>query len=412
MSWRAIQEQLVAGQDALREAQDRLAAEQSALREARERLATGQNALRDARERLEAEQDALRAAQAELSAQVSGLVEANAVRANAVEAISAAEALRKAEDKARVARDSQLWGQFEAMQADSQSLLARQDLLAQQMHQLADLLGERPEIVGRDIDQVRRALSALTPEMEAQIQALSTALTQPSLMDSRFNYFLHADTVGGATDALRRIYTPLVGRFRDSPDVVDLGCGAGVFLQLLREAGISGYGVDLDEDSLILCRKKGLDVRQEDIMVHLKSLADKSVGGIFAAHVIEHMPVQIAWEFLQLCHQKLLYGAPLVLVTPNGAALSIYYYTFYKDLTHIKPLHPEALQFLLETNGFRRAELSYISPMPEEIKLRPLDVDLATDQVQRQWAEAMNRNLERVNGLLFGDLDCVASAVK
>ena len=387
---------------------DQLTGRVGMLEEAQAQLDSGQEPLRSLQEQLATDQSGLREVQEDLIAQIGSLVEETKALGN----ISAAEARRSDDDKARAARDTRLWGQFEGLRTDSKDLSARQDLLAQRVHELCELVGERPEALERDIDQLRTALNGLSPEVGAQIEALSAALTQPGQLDSRFNYFLHADTVGGAASVQRRIYSPLVERFRDAPDVVDLGCGSGVFLQLLREAGIAGYGIDLDEDSILLCRKKGLEVRQEDIIAHLRSLPDKSLGGIFAAHVIEHLPVQTVWEFLQLCYQKMLYGASLVLVTPNGAALSIFYYTFYKDLTHIKPLHPEALRFLLETNGFRRAELSFISPMPEELKLLPLDANLASDEIQRQWAQVMNRNLERINALLFGELDCVASSVK
>jgi len=301
---------------------------------------------------------------------------------------------------------------LDKLNALQEELKARQEMLAEQVWNLQRLIEENPKAVRRNVQAVRTALSALSEETATRIEKLAASLRPGGEIGSGFNYFLHADVVGGARSALYQLYAPLVERFREAPEVLDLGCGTGVFLELLREAGIRGYGVDLDEDSVILCRKKGLDVRQEEAMAHLESLPDKSVGGIFAAHLIEHLPVSLLWEFVRLCHRKMLYGAPLVLVTPNGASLSIFYYTFYKDLTHNKPLHPEALAFLLTTIGFRHVEIATLSPMPDFLKLSTLNAELASDEAQRQWVLAMNQNLKRLNEILCGDLDCVASAVK
>ncbi len=315
-------------------------------------------------------------------------------------------------DKARASRDAALWEDWERLRVAQEALATRQELLAAQLADLKQLLDENPEAVRRDVKAVREALGGLSGEMKQRMEQLATLLAPSNQMERGFNYFLHADVVGGRPDIVREVYAPLVERFRHASEVVDLGCGSGVFLELLREAGIPAYGVDSDEDSVLLGRKKGLDIRQEDLLSHLAGLPDKSVGGFYAAHVIEHLPAPLLWEFVQLCHRKLLYGGPLVLVTPNAASLSIFYHTFYKDLTHNKPIHPQALQFLLEANGFRKVEVGSLSPMPAELKLDLLDVDLADGEAQRQWALTLNRDLERVNGLLFGDQDCVASAVK
>ncbi len=292
-------------------------------------------------------------------------------------------------------------------------LRARQEMLAEQLANLQRVLEENPDLVKRDVAAVRAALQTLSPEAWDRLGALQAARGVPAQLGAGFSYFIHADAMGGGVrEMLREIYGPLVAKFRDAPEVVDLGCGKGAFLELLREASIPAYGVDLDEDSVIYCRKLGLDVRQEDVMAHLASLPDKSVGGIFAAHLIEHLPRPVFWEFLRLCYQKLMYGGPLVLVTPNAAALSIFCFSFYKDLTHERPLHPEAVVFALTTHGFRRVETSTISPLPDVFKLSPLDSATAGDETQRQWMEAINRNIAKLNEVVFGDLDCVVSAVK
>lgn len=328
-----------------------------------------------------------------------------------------AEQARVAALEARVAQLSAELAETRAQTATEEraqyQLQMRQEMLAEQLANLQQVLEESPDLVKRDVAAVRAALQTLSPEAWDRLQSIRDALGSSGAMGKGFNYFVHADAMGGgAREMLRGVYGPLVSKFCDAPEVVDLGCGKGAFLELLREAGIPAYGVDLDEDSVLYCRKIGLDVRQEDVMAHLVSLPDKSVGGIFAAHLIEHLPRPVFWEFLRLCYQKLLYGGPLVLVTPNAAALSIFCFSFYKDLTHERPLHPEAVEFALTTHGFRRVETSTISPLPDVFKLSPLDLATVADEAQRQWMDAINRNIAKLNETVFGDLDCVVSAVK
>ena len=71
--------------------------------------------------------------------------------------------------------------------------------------------------------------------------------------------------------------------------MIDLGCGRGEFLQLMREAGLSARGVDVDTDMVLLCREKGFDVTAADAASFLAALPDDSVGGIFASQIVEHL---------------------------------------------------------------------------------------------------------------------------
>ena len=288
----------------------------------------------------------------------------------------------------------------------------REAAVSQHLGALQRLLEESPETIRRDVVALRAALGELTAKEKGKIDKLYAILAQPGAIGPGFNYFLQADTVGGGQETLRKLYAPLVQRFREAAEVVDLGCGTGVFLELLRDAGIKAYGIDEDEDSVIFCQRRGLAARKEEIFAHLNALPDKSLGGIFAAHVIEHLPTPRLWEFVQLCYRKLFYGAPLVLITPNASSLSIFYYTFYKDLTHHKPLHPEAISFLLSANGFRHVDLSTLSPMPDFLKLNALNEEMAASEAERTWAQTINQNLAKLNQVLFGDQDCVASAIK
>ncbi len=137
-----------------------------------------------------------------------------------------------------------------------------------------------------------------------------------------------------------------------SGKVLEVGSGKGVMLGLLRNAGIAAYGLDLSEEAAEICRKKGLEVVLGDVLSHLESLPAESLGGIFCAHVIEHMPPTSAVAFIAECRRVLRQRGRVVLITPNARDLRTTE-RFWLDLTHVRPYPEKLLRVLLTKQGFR-----------------------------------------------------------
>jgi O-antigen chain-terminating methyltransferase len=220
----------------------------------------------------------------------------------------------------------------------------------------------------------------------------------PAELEPEFDYAGFEERFRGSEAKIKegqRIYLPY---FEGAPGVVDLGCGRGEFLELLRERGIKAQGVDLDLDVVLLCREKGLDVVREDAFAYLAARPDDSIGGIFSAQFIEHLPPRRIIELVKLCHRKLAPGGCLALETPNPACLLVLAYTFYRDLTHVQPIHSDTMKFLLETAGFHGVEVKGLSQIDLSMRIPPLP---SSDPA----AVAFNQGIERVNTLLFGFQD-------
>jgi 2-polyprenyl-3-methyl-5-hydroxy-6-metoxy-1,4-benzoquinol methylase len=156
---------------------------------------------------------------------------------------------------------------------------------------------------------------------------------------------------GGLEVTIRDIQKPFVEFFKGCAPVLDIGCGRGVFLELLSAAGIQCLGIDHSEEALAACRQKGLTVHHEDARGYLRQ-NEGSFGGIFCSHVIEHMSYDDALEFLALCDAALKPGGMLLLVTPNPDDLTIMSEIFWLDPTHIRPYPKLLLQSMLESLGF------------------------------------------------------------
>ena len=184
--------------------------------------------------------------------------------------------------------------------------------------------------------------------------------------------------------------------------VVDLGCGRGEFLELLRGEGIEACGVEGNANVVRECRDKGLDVVHGDLVAFLQEREAGSLGGVFAAQVVEHLPPPVLGALLAQAHRTLRSGGLLVVETPNVASALAFHDVFIRDLTHERPLHPDTLRFLAAAAGFSEVRIQMRNPVSEDVRLRflPGSAGLAPPVIQ-----VLNENVERLNALLFAPLD-------
>ena len=198
----------------------------------------------------------------------------------------------------------------------------------------------------------------------------------------------------------------------DGGDVLDVGCGRGEFLDLLAARGIAARGIDLNHEMAELCRARGLDVTEADAVGHLSSLPDGSLAGIFSAQVVEHLQPGYLLRFLELAYHKLRPGGRLVLETLNPACWVAFFESYIRDITHVWPLHPETLRYLVVASGFTKAAIEFRSPIPPEDRLQPIGVSAGADAELAELAEAFNANVEKLNSRMFTFMDYAIVAEK
>jgi len=140
--------------------------------------------------------------------------------------------------------------------------------------------------------------------------------------------------------------------------VVDLGCGRGEFLEVLREAGIAALGVEVHPGQAAEARRKGLNVVESDLFDYLRACQDEAVDGLFSAQVVEHLPFSKLNLLFKLSYRKLKPGGIMISETVNPHCTAAFKF-FYLDPTHVAPLYPEVLQFLAESAGFDKVLTVY-----------------------------------------------------
>jgi SAM-dependent methyltransferase len=251
-----------------------------------------------------------------------------------------------------------------------------------------------------------RASRPGTGEGNASSAGGPTSLADLPSVRTTLRYRAFEDRHRGPTDDVRemlRVYLPHFGSCRK---VLDIGCGRGEFLSLLRDAGVAAYGVDSDQGMVEAVRAEGLQVVLDDAFAHLRGLEAGAVDGIFCSQVAEHLDTPQLLALLELSLRKLAPGGVIVVETPNPETLSIFARFFYTDLTHVRPIHPDALRWAMEAVGFEGVRIERVLPVEEGVRLEHVPAELAD---QDGWA-AVAANVDRLNGLLFGPQNFAAVA--
>ena len=226
-----------------------------------------------------------------------------------------------------------------------------------------------------DLEKIRLDYERLI-HTELRVVRQRAALMQPAPVTAlplaapaapQIDWLRFADRFRGTEEYVQekqRLYVP---HFQGCQNVLDLGCGRGEFLGLMKDAGIPARGIDLDAESVALCRRKGLEAEAADLFRYLADLPDGALDGIFCAQVVEHLPPERLPEMLRLASAKLVRGGLLVIETPNPESLAIFATHFYVDPTHQRPVPPQLLVFYLEEFGLGQIRVERLSPPVESM---------------------------------------------
>ncbi len=304
---------------------------------------------------------------------------------------------------------------------------ARLDAQQQTIGALPDLRAE--------VGVLQRATQMLTRELKAHSQQSEVSSQQSEAPSARhpapstrsqppvtshqplddYKYVGFEDRFRGSDEEIRaklRAYLPV---FAGTSDVLDVGCGRGEFLALLQAEGVRATGVDANHEMVAVARQRGLGVVESGALDYLESVADGSLGGLMAAQVVEHLEPAYLMRLLATAFHKLRPGAPIVIETINPACWLAFFSGYLRDFTHVRPIHPETLQYLLQASGFGDVTIHYSAPVPDHMKMHAIDLPAETlaaaDPASRALVDAArvaNANATILNNLLFSYLDYAA----
>ncbi|BCD60702.1 MULTISPECIES: methyltransferase domain-containing protein [unclassified Nitratiruptor] len=240
--------------------------------------------------------------------------------------------------------------------------------LEQNLHQLSNLNA-----------QTKQQLSSL----QQKLNQLSTSLEFDDVFIEECEYLKHAHNEckrlfnqdckdyyilfenifynSEAVKNLQKNYLPYI----KSGKIVDIGCGRGEFLEILKNNNYQAIGVEINDELVKLLKKKGFHIFKQDANTFLKE--HQGFDTIVALEVIEHFETDYLKEFLHLSFQTLNKKGIVILETVNPLA-NTGLGNFYMDITHKKPLPAKMMAFWMEYVGFKNIKILYSSLVPVEYR--------------------------------------------
>lgn len=277
------------------------------------------------------------------------------------------------------------------------------------LHAQVAVLQRTAHMLTRDLREPEGHGSAIGVREAGAASARPQAESRPA---DDYKYVGFEDQFRGSIEEIGARLAEYLPIFAGASNVLDVGCGRGEFLALLKSAGVSARGVDVNVEMVASARERGLEVVRGDALAYLASLPDTSLGGLFAAQVVEHLEPAYLIRLLEIAFHKLRPDAPLVIETINPKCWLAFFSSYLRDFTHVRALHPDTLAYLVRASGFTRVSVRYSAPVPEHTQMNminvPAEFATSTDPTARALIDAarvLNRNADILNKNAFSFQD-------
>lgn len=148
-----------------------------------------------------------------------------------------------------------------------------------------------------------------------------------------------------------------------SAKILDVGCGSGKTLALLKELGWKVYGLEINKNAVRIAKERGLVNIKLGGCEKIANFPNNYFDSIRLYHVIEHLPDPR--NCLQLIYKKLKPGGEVVLGTPNAdSVVSKLFGKFWYNLDiprHLFVFSSKTLSRIVKNQGFLHLSIVFCS---------------------------------------------------
>lgn len=253
-----------------------------------------------------------------------------------------------------------------------------------ELETLPDMLQKMQREISHQYNQVAALTQELRRTVETTVNQAQATHTLPAIGDSvdavvvpsQFdNFYVEFERkFRGSREDIRdrlKVYLPYLESFIGDPTarIVDVGCGRGEWLGLLKDSGITAVGIDLNQSMVSECQDRGLTAYYADAVDYLRQQPAESLSAVTGFHIIEHLPFEVQINLFDEALRALKNDGMVIFETPNPENLYVGSCSFYTDPTHLHPVVPSVAEFMAGQRGFARVELLRLHPFPTELQL-------------------------------------------
>ena len=302
-------------------------------------------------------------------------------------------------------RGNEIGGIYEELTKQDLRLLRLEQMQETTLERIVDHNETLYAVLDQKLDAYRRQavelrgqlVSLLEVAKSGDVSALSDAVEEQSYVELERRHRGTEDEIGHRVEP----YLPFLPT---EGVVLDLGCGRGEALELFRDHGLTGRGVDSNAEMVALTREKGLEAIEGDLFEVLRQTAEGSLAAVVSFHVIEHLRAGGIERLVRLAWRALAAGGVLVLETPSPLSVVVGARNFWLDPTHQRPVHPESLKLAFEYAGFEQVERIDRQPFPEADRLHQIPTADLPESMQ-PLAQEINILRDQLDALLLGFQD-------
>lgn len=233
---------------------------------------------------------------------------------------------------------------------------------SQKIAKLEDIIKKQQ----RQIDKLMQYNDILEKQKEIQNKK------QPKIDKFYLNFENHFRGPSFLIKQRLEVYLPYISNLpykKEEIKLLDLGCGRGEWLDLLRDNNYSAKGIDLNTFMINSVKAMGLDVEKIDLLTYLKSLPSNSIHAITGFHIIEHLSFEILTDMYDEVYRVLVPQGIAIFETPNPQNLTVGAFNFYTDPTHLNPIPAHTAKFVMQQHNFKDVQILPLHPN-ENIQLQ------------------------------------------